>query len=62
VVEALQQLSRDATDFLGRTVSGSAVLRALVRQAAQQGPPERDAFFLLIEQELKSGVTWGKKR
>ena len=62
VVEAIQRLSRDASDFLGRRVSGSAILRALVRQCIQQGPAAADALFLEIEKELKRGVMWGKKK
>ena len=45
VVGRLQQLSSDATDFLGRAVSVSAIVRALVRQVDQQGPPAADALF-----------------
>jgi hypothetical protein len=62
VVETLQRLCRDASDFLGRSVSSSAIVRALVRQIDQQGPPAADALFLLVEKELKGGVMWGKKK
>jgi hypothetical protein len=62
VVEAIHQLSRDASDFLGRTVSGSAIIRALVRQVVKQGPPAADALFLEVEKEVKAGVLWGKKK
>jgi FixJ family two-component response regulator len=62
VVEAIHQLSRDATDFLGRTVSGSAIIRALVRHAIQGGPPVADALFIEVEKELQAGVLWGKKK
>jgi hypothetical protein len=62
VVEAIQRLSQDATDFLGRTVSGSAIIRALVRQVVKQGPPAADALFIEVEKELKAGVMWGKKK
>ena len=58
----LQHLSRDASDFLGRSISSSAVIRALIRQIAKQGPPAADALFLEIEQELKDGVMWGSKK
>jgi FixJ family two-component response regulator len=65
VVETLRRLSRDASDFLGWPVSGSAIIRALVRQVDQQadqhGPAAVEALFLQIEQELKSGVRWGKQ-
>ena len=62
VVEVLQRLSRDASDFLGRTVSSSAIVRALVRQIDHQGPPAMDALFLVVEQEMKDGRLWGKKK
>jgi hypothetical protein len=62
VVETLRQLSSDATDFLGRSISSSAIVRALVRQVNQQGPPAADALFILVEQEMKDGRLWGKKK
>lgn len=62
VEETLRQLSSDATDFLGRTVSDSAIIRALVRLTDQQGPPASSVLFLKVEEELKDGVTWGKKK
>ena len=62
VVEGLEQLSQGAADFLGRSISSSAVIRALVRQVAKQGPGAIDALFLEIEKELKTGVLWGKRR
>jgi hypothetical protein len=62
VVEVLQRLSQEATDFLGRTVSSSAIVRALVRQVDQQGPPASEALFLVVEQEMKEGRLWGKKK
>jgi hypothetical protein len=62
VVEVLQRLSQEATDFLGRTVSSSAIVRALVRQIDQQGPPAADALFLVVEQEMKGGRIWGRKK
>jgi FixJ family two-component response regulator len=62
VVATLQRLSREATDFLGRTVSSSAIVRALVRQIDQQGPPAVDALFLAVEKEMQGGRLWGKKK
>jgi hypothetical protein len=59
---ALQRLSHDASDFAGRTVSDSAIVRALIRHADHQGPAWSDVLFLLVEKELKSGVMWGKKK
>jgi hypothetical protein len=62
VVEMLRWLSSDATDVLGRTVSISAIVRALVRHVDHQGPPVADALFLLVEKEMKAGRVWGKKK
>jgi hypothetical protein len=62
VVEILQRLSQEATDFLGRAVSSSAIVRALVRQIDQQGPPAQEALFILVEKEMKDGRLWGKKK
>lgn len=61
-MDTLQRLSRDATDFLGRSISVSAIVRALIRQVVKQGPPATDALFLEVERELKAGVLWGKKK
>lgn len=62
VVAILQRLSEEASDFLGRSVSSSAIVRALVRQIDQQGPPASDALFLVVEKEMKDGRLWGKKK
>ena len=51
--DLLRQLSREASDFLGRTVSDSALVRALIRQVSHQGPPAAEALFLAVEEELK---------
>jgi hypothetical protein len=61
VEDILQRLSSDASDYIGRAVSGSAIVRALLRQVDQQGPPGADALFVEVEKELKSGVMWGKE-
>ena len=58
----LRRLSQEASDFLGRTISSSAVVRALLRQIGKQGPAEADALFIEIERELKAGKLWGRKR
>lgn len=58
----LKRLSQEASDFLGRTISSSAVVRALLRQIGKQDPGVIDALFLEIERELKAGKLWGKKR
>jgi hypothetical protein len=62
IQDILDQLSQDASDFLGWTVSHSAIIRALVRQIAQQGPLAADALFLEVGRELERGVVWGKKK
>lgn len=62
VLDELKELSRDATDFLGRMVSSSAIVRALVHQATRQGRPAAEALFLEIERELDAGVRWGGKK
>jgi hypothetical protein len=61
--EALQQLSQDATDYIGYRISASAIMRALVRHAGQQGEAwAREQLFPFVEQELTAGVRWGKKK
>jgi hypothetical protein len=62
VVTILRRLSEEASDFLGRSVSSSAIVRALVRQIDQQGPPASEALFLVVEQEMKDGRLWGRKK
>lgn len=58
---ALRRLSRDASDYIGRTISGSAVVRALLHLGAQHGAAWVTAqLFPLIERELPH-VTWGKR-
>ena len=61
-VKVLGRLNQEASDFLGRTISSSAVIRALLRQIGKQGPAEADALFIEIEEELKAGMRWGKQR
>jgi hypothetical protein len=61
--DILEHLSGDVSDYTGRKISGSAVLRALLRYTNQQGYQ----WFLshvspFIEAEITSGITWGKKR
>jgi len=63
VEETLRGFSQDAKDFTGRAVGRSAVLRALVHYADQQGEQwVREQIFPLIEKELNAGVMWGKKK
>ena len=61
-VDALRHLSQDASDFLGRSISSSAVIRALIRQVVKQGPSAADDLFFEVERELKAGVRWGKQQ
>jgi len=59
----LRRLSTDAADYIGRAVSESAVIRALLRHIEQQ--PEswvQARIFPFVEKELESGVLWGKKK
>jgi hypothetical protein len=61
--EILEHLSKDVSDYTGRTISGSAVLRALLRHADRQGYQ----WFLaqvspFIEAEMTSGILWGKQK
>jgi hypothetical protein len=59
--DILQRLSGDASDYIGRAVSNSAIVRALLCLVDQQGPSGADALFVQVEKELKSGVMWGKE-
>jgi hypothetical protein len=63
VGETLQGFSQNASDFMGRAIGSSSILRALVRYAGQQEEQWlRSQIFPLIEQELSTGVMWGKKK
>jgi hypothetical protein len=59
----LQQLSQDASDALGWTVSSSAIIRALLLHVAQQPPAwASTTLHPLIEQEIAGGMVWGSKK
>jgi predicted TIM-barrel fold metal-dependent hydrolase len=59
----LRRLSTDAADYIGRAVSGSAIVRALLRHVAQYPASWVQArIFPFVEKELDSGVLWGKKK
>jgi hypothetical protein len=59
----LDRLSKDVSDYTGRIVSGSAIVRALVRYAGQQRYDWGLAYLSpLIEQEMTAGVQWGKRK
>ena len=61
--QLLHQLSQDASDRLGWTVSSSAVIRGLLEYTRQQ-PPAWVATNLhpVIEQEIMQGRVWGSKK
>jgi hypothetical protein len=60
--DILARLGQDLTDASGRKVSGSAVIRALLRYAGQQSYRWGIAELLpLVERELEEGTRWGKK-
>lgn len=62
-VGTLQYLSQDATDFTGRRISSSAIMRALVHYAGQQSETwAREQLFPFVESELNAGVLWGKRK
>jgi hypothetical protein len=59
----LERIAQDASDAIGWTVSGSAIVRALLRHADQQGGGWiKEQLFPFIEQEIKDGTVWGKKK
>jgi hypothetical protein len=58
----LRQLSGDASDFLGQSISNSAIVRALLRQIGQQGSAAAEALFLEVERELNAGVKWSRTK
>jgi hypothetical protein len=59
----LDRIAQDASDAIGWTVSGSAIVRALLRYADQQdGEWFSGQLFPIIEQEIQGGTVWGKKK
>lgn len=59
----IDRLAQDASDYLGWTVSGSAIVRALLRHAGGQGGQwTKEHLFTHIEEEIRSGTVWGKKK
>ena len=57
------KLSIEATDSLGRAVSHSTVIRALLRYAEQQDSAWlHEQFFPLIQQEVEVGTSVGRKK
>ena len=61
--KTLQRLSAAASDYIGRTVSESAIVRALLRHIEQYPASWVQArIFPFVEKELESGVVWGSKK
>jgi hypothetical protein len=59
----VKQLSQDASDSIGRPISSSAIIRALLRYADQQDTQwEQEQLFPFVEKELSSGILWGAKK
>ena len=59
----LQQLSQDASDIVGWTVSNSAVMRALIAYVGRQTTAwAKETLFPLIEAEIVQGRVWGTKK
>ena len=59
----LKRLSQDATDVMGRSISESAMVRALIRYIGQQPTSwAREHLYPCLETEMSAGVLWGKKR
>jgi hypothetical protein len=62
-VEALHSLQSDATDYVGRRVSGGAVVRALLRLAHKQGAAwVRAQVCPFVEAEIQAGLKWGREK
>jgi hypothetical protein len=61
--DILEHISNDATDFTGRKISGSAMIRALLRHVDQQGYQWLlSQLRPFIDAEISSGVVWGKRK
>jgi hypothetical protein len=61
-MKTLEQIGLDASDALGWKVSRSAVMRAFLVHAEQQGPEWiAQTIHPLIERELEGGVVWGHR-
>jgi len=54
----LTDLQQACADQLGRTISASAIVRALLRLAERQSPPVAD-LVTLISAEVDTGRVWG---
>jgi hypothetical protein len=59
----LDRIAQDASDCIGWTVSGSAIVRVLIRHADRQGAGWlREHLVPLIEREIQGGTVWGRKK
>jgi len=56
----LTDLQQTCTDQLGRTISASAIVRALLRLAERQSPPVAD-LVTMVSGEVDAGRMWGRK-
>jgi hypothetical protein len=62
-IAALKSLSQDATDYIGRAVSGGAIVRALLRLAQQQDVRWfYEKVCPLVEAEMQQGLRWGREK
>jgi hypothetical protein len=59
----LKRLSQDATDVIGRSISESAIVRALLRSAGQQPTSwAREHVYPCLETEMNVGMLWERKK
>jgi len=58
----LKRLSENATDIIGRSISESAIIRALLCEVAKRGSWATDALFLEVEGEMNAGLLWGRTK
>jgi hypothetical protein len=56
--EQLARLTQECSDALGRSISGSAVLRGLLRVSTRQSV---DPLVTAVEAELQTGTIWGSR-
>jgi len=59
VERLLHRLSQEASDALGRPVSNSAILRAILSYIDQQPPSWALFLYPFVEQEIEQGRVWG---
>ena len=61
--QILDRMAQDASDYLGWTISGSAIVRAFLRHAEGKDLHwEQEHLFPFIEEEIQAGRVWGKKK